>query len=109
MKEARYRRLKKMKRRILAGAGSGLVAGLILMSSTNTVLADTSDIHVAAYTQNIVPRGMHLLHRWNSPKKLNSLARKLGINDENLRNEIRSGKSVKQIFSERGIDLAQMI
>lgn len=97
-----------MQRRILTGAGSGLVAGLILMGTTNTVLADTTDLHIPAYTQNVVPKGMHLLHRWSSSRNLNSLAGGLGINKKDLRKEIRSGKSVKQILAEKGIDLAEM-
>ena len=93
-----------MKRTLVMGASSGIVAGMILMGSARTVLAETAENFIPAYSQNTTVKGMHLLRRWNSPSKINSLVGSLGLNSNEVKQELKSGKTLKQILQENGID-----
>ncbi len=95
-----------MKKAIMAGASSGIVAGMILMGTSSTVLAETSDISAPAYTQNTSTVGMHLTHRWNSVGKAGVLAGGFGLDKEKVKKELRAGKTMKQILRENGIVLS---
>lgn len=101
MKDKRYKRMKKA---IIAGASSGILAGMILMGS-NTAMAETSDLAIPAYTQSTSGRGMHLTHRWNSSGKAVSLASGFGLDKDMVKSELKSGKTMKQILQENGIVL----
>jgi hypothetical protein len=100
MKDKRYKRMKKA---ILAGASSGIVAGMILMGSGNTAYAETSELSVPAYTQSSAPNGMHMMHKWNSVGKAGAIAGGFGLDKDVVRAELKSGKTMKQILQENGI------
>lgn len=100
MKEKRYKRMKKA---IMAGASSGIVAGLILMGPANTVRAETLEVATSTYSQNASTTGMHLMHRWNKPGGSNYLATTLGLNKDEVKAELKSGKTMKQILQDHGI------
>ena len=101
MKDKRYKRVKKA---IIAGASTGIVAGLILMGYSNTALADTTDLSIPAYTQSTSDTGVHVMRKWNTPKGLNALAGMLGLDRDEIRNELKSGKTIKQIMQEYGVN-----
>jgi hypothetical protein len=93
---------KRMKRTLMAGAGTGIMAGMIFVSS-NTALADTETQIVPPYSQNTSHTGMHMMRRWNSPAKVNALASSLGLDKEEVALELKSGKNLKQILQDNGI------
>lgn len=98
----------KVKKALFAGASSSIVAGMLLVGS-NTVFADTAaDYSVPAYTQNTTPNGMHMMHRWNGASKVSGLASQLGLDPNTVRQELKSGKTVKQILQENGIVPGQL-
>ena len=105
MKDKRYKRVKKA---IIAGASSGIMAGMILMGTSNVAFAETADLNVPGYTQSTSDTGMHMMRRWSSPKKMNTLAGTLGLTREEIRQELNSGKTMKQIMQEHGIDTTQL-
>ena len=99
----RNNKYKRMKKAVMAGASSGIVAGLLLMGSTSPVTAEAADYSVPAYTQSATTTGMHMMHRWNSPTKINALATSLGLDQTEVTAELKSGKNLKQILQENGI------
>ncbi len=103
-----WRGRERMKKALFAGASSGIVAGMLLVGSS-TVFADTTaDYSVPAYTQNASATGMHMMHRWNSTTKINALANHLGLNTDEVNQELKSGKTLKQILQENGIVPGQL-
>lgn len=102
MKEKRYKRVKKA---IIAGASSGIVAGMILMGSGNTAYADTTEVFVPAYTESTNPAGMHMMHKWNSLGRAGNIATGFGLDKDFVKSELKSGKTMKQILQENGIVL----
>ena len=101
----KYRRVK---RTLIAGAGTGIMAGMLLMGVSNTALAETLDYSAPAYTQNATTTGMHMMRRWNSAKKVSGLAKHLGLDPATVTAELKSGKTVKQILQENGIVPGQL-
>lgn len=91
----------------MAGASSGIVAGMFLVGS-NVAFADTTNYSAPAYTQNTSANGMHMMRRWNSKGKINTLATQLGLDPNEIRNELKSGKTLKQILQENGIVPGQL-
>ena len=102
MKNKKYDKYRKIQRTIIAGASSGIVAGMLLMGTASTALAEATDLSVPAYTENTA-KGMHLMHRWNSTKKASSLGVHLGLDRAKVKQELKSGKTLKQILQENGI------
>lgn len=92
---------KKLKNRLIPLAGGSIMAGMMLLGGS-TVFADTID-QVPAYSQKTVPSGMHMMRRWNSTVKVEALAKSLGLNSSDIKQELKSGKSLKQIILENGI------
>lgn len=92
-----------MKKAILAGASSGIVAGMIFMASTSTAFANTRDVNIPSYIQNTGDSGVHVTRRWKSRKGINSVAKSLGMSPEQVKQELRSGKTMKQIMQEHGL------
>ena len=110
IRDKRYYR--NMKKAIMAGASSGIVAGMFLVGSS-TVFADTTAVDSAenptsSYTQNTNNTGMHIMHRWNRATKINALANSLGLDKRQIRQELKSGKTLKQILQENGIVPAEL-
>ena len=106
MKDKRY---KKVQKAIIAGASSGIVAGMIIMGVSSTAwAAETSDYSAPTYSQNTSFTGMHMMHRWNSGSKLNSLALQLGLDPQVVKDELKSGKNMKQILQEKGFALDEL-
>lgn len=101
MKDKRYKRVKKA---IIAGASSGIVAGMILMGTSNVAFADTAEQNLPAYTQNANDTGMHLMRKWNTPKGQTAIAGGLGLSRAQIREELKAGKTMKQIMQEHGVD-----
>ncbi len=93
--------MKKIKKRFLAGASSSILASMLLFSSGH-VYADTIEAPIPAYTSR-QESGMHMMHRFNSVTKINSLALQLGLNPEDVRAELSRGKSVKELLLDKGI------
>ena len=96
-----------MQKTLIAGASSGLVAGMLFMGSANSVLADGTDISKPVYFQESTT-GMHMMHRWNSATKINALATHLGLDPAEVSQEIKSGKALKQILQDHGIVPGQL-
>ena len=101
MKDKRYKRVKKV---IIAGASSGIMAGMLLMGVSNVALAETADISTPGYSQSTNDTGMHMMRRWNTPKGQTAIAGGLGLSRAQIRQELKSGKTMKQIMQEHGID-----
>jgi hypothetical protein len=101
------KRYKKMKSTLLSGASTGIVAGMLLVGTANTAFAET-DYKVPAYSQNATVSGMHMMHRWNSKTKINSLASHLGLDQSEIQSELKAGKTLKQILQEHGIVPGQL-
>lgn len=101
----KYRRLKKV---IWAGASTGVVTGLILMGTTNAALADTVDSSQPAYSQETRVPAMHMMRRWNSLSRASSLAVSLGLDPQAVTEELKSGKPLKQVLQENGVDSSQL-
>ncbi len=97
------KRLGKMGKKFLVGASSSIVAGMLLVGTTGHVFADTNDQTPAPYEQTAGGSGMHMMHRWNSHTKAGNLAVQLGLDPQEVKAEIKSGKSVKQILQDHGI------
>ncbi|MES2213431.1 MAG: hypothetical protein V4473_01150 [Patescibacteria group bacterium] len=97
----KYKRYNKVKKRILLGASSGILAGMMWMGS-GTAYADTQD-YSSPTEQVSAPTGMHLMHSWNSTAKVGKLATSLGLDRGMVKKELKSGKTLKQILQEHGI------
>lgn len=105
----KYKRYKKVKKVILAGASSGIVAGMLIMGVGNTALAaETADSAAPAYTQSSSYTGMHMMRRWNSVNRVNSLAVQLGLDPQFVKDELKSGKTIKQVLQEQGVALDEL-
>ncbi len=100
MKNKRYKRVKKA---ILAGASSGIVAGMLIMSAGNTALAETYSDKAPAYTQSTADSGMHMMRRWNTQSRAGAIALQLGLDPELVQSELKQGKTMKQILQENGL------
>src|SRR3989344_6986155 len=97
-----WRGKERMKKTLFASASSGIVAGMLIVGSS-TVFADTTNYSASAYTQNASGEGMHMMHRWNGTSKAGALATQLGLDPYMFSQELKSGKTVKQILQENGI------
>ena len=105
MKNRKY--YKKMKKTLIAGASSSIVAGMLFVSG-NTALAETETQITPPYAQNTSLNGMHMMRRWNSPAKVNALAGSLGLDAGEVTSELKSGKNFKQILQDNGIVPGQL-
>ena len=101
----KYKRMKKV---LIASAGTSIMAGMLLMGVGHTALAETLDYSAPAYTQNSTTTGMHMMRRWNSGRKVSGLAKHLGLDSSLVTAELKSGKTVKQILQEHGIVPGQL-
>jgi hypothetical protein len=99
-------RYKRIKDRFIASAGGGLVAGMIFIGSANTVLAET--INTPSYSRVSTTTGMHVMRRWNSRQRINTLVNTLGLDQATIDEEIKSGKTIKQILVENGVDTSSL-
>lgn len=97
-KKNRYKRIKD---RFIASAGGGLVAGMIFIGSANTVLAET--VNIQSYSRMATTTGMHVMRRWNSRQRINTLVNTLGLDQSVIDEELKSGKNIKQILAENGV------
>lgn len=103
-KKTRYRRIKE---RFLVGASGGLMAGMIFIGSASTVLAEGTDLRASSYSQSITS-DMHVMHKWKSKSRINALASNLGLDQDYIDQELKSGKTLKQILQENGVDTAKL-
>lgn len=99
MNYTEYNAYKKMKRAIAAGAGGGMMAGMLIIGAGSAYAETTGYVRGAHKNTS----SMHLMRRWNSESKINSLAVRLGLNKDKVKNGLRSGKGLKQILIENGI------
>ncbi len=102
-KKNRYKRIKD---KFIASAGGGLVAGMIFIGTANTVLAETVRSS-PNYPKNSVT-GMHIMRKWNSKPRISALASNLGLDQGLVNEELKAGKSLKQILSENGLDAVSL-
>lgn len=109
MKNKRDYRYKNMRRAIVASASGSIMAGMLFVGVGGTAYAETAnDTFIPAYSQNTSTTGMHLMHKWNSPAKINSLASSLGLDPNTVKAELKAGKTFKQILQENGVVPAQI-
>ena len=97
----KYKRYAKIKKRILAGAASSALAGILLFGGS-TAYAEALDVREVVKTVKTSP--MHTMHRWNSGTKASVLAVQLGLDKNFVKSELKSGKTLKQILQESGVD-----
>ncbi len=99
----------KMRKRFIAGASGSILASMLFVGGA-TAFADTVEYSAPNVpSQNAsIPNGMHMMHRFNSVTKINSLASQLGISSDEIKTELQSGKTLKQILQERGIVPGQL-
>ena len=98
--------LRKIKKRLLVGASSGVLASMLLFGGNAYAQVATTDI---PYKQMSVGKSnKHIGRRWNSASRITSLANQLGINSDEVRNELRLGKTPKQILQEHGVDTTEL-
>ncbi len=83
------------------------MAGMIFIGSANTVLAEGADLNIPSYSES-VPSGMHVMHKWNSKSRISALASNLGLDQSYIDEELKSGKTVKQILQESGVDTTKL-
>ena len=108
MSKNKNRNYKKIGKRILAGASSSILAGMFLMGVTTPLVAEARDYSIPAYTQVSGAVGMHIMHRWNSKAKIKNLATTLGLDANKVKQEIKSGKTLKQVLQENGLQMAEL-
>ncbi len=104
-KKNRYKRIKES---FIVGASSGLMAGMIFIGSANTVLAEGVDLNTPGYSEGVSSTGMHVMHKWNSKARINALTNNLGLDPAYVNEELKSGKNIKQILQESGVDTTQL-
>jgi hypothetical protein len=100
----------KMKKVIWEGARTGVLTSMILVGSAlggRTALAQVNPEYTASVTAKNAS-GMHIGHRFNSPTKVASLAIQLGLDPQAVKQELQSGKTIKQILQENGITMDQL-
>lgn len=101
----------KFGKKVLVGASSGIIAGMFLMGVTTPYTAEAaelSDYSVSSYSQNTGVVGMHMMRQWNSKSKIKSLVNSLGLDKEEVQAELKSGKTLKQILQENGIESSEL-
>ncbi|MBA3732774.1 hypothetical protein H0W91_00125 [Patescibacteria group bacterium] len=100
---------KRVKNTLWTGASTGLMAGMLLMGTGRALAADTTEYATVPYSDTQTQTtGMHMMHRWNSSKKINALATHLGLDVDKVNEEIKSGATLKQILQENGIVPGQL-
>jgi hypothetical protein len=105
MKNNKYKKIKKV---IWAGASSGVVTGMIIMGVTSPAVVEAVESPVPAYAESVKVPPMHMMRRWNSKSRALSLAENLGLNPDDVENELKSGKTLKQILQDNGIAPAEL-
>jgi len=109
MKSKKYNRYKRIKESFIVGASGGLVAGMIFMGSANTALAEGAETRTSYYQSlGANSTGMHLMRKWNSRTKIEALASNLGLDQRLVSQELKSGKNLKQILLESGLDTTEL-
>ncbi len=91
---------KNVKNAIVASASGSIMAGMLLIGSGN-VYAKSLD--APSLTGKTEISGMHLMHRWNSATKVGPLANHLGLDPVMIKQEMKEGKTLKQILKENGV------
>ena len=102
MKNKKYA---KIKEKFLFGATSSIIAGVLFVGA-NTAFADVLEHVRPTKIERTSP--MHLMRRWNSVPKINALATQLGLDVGQVREELKSGKTLKQILQENGVDIKEL-
>lgn len=95
-------------KRILVGASSSIVAGLMIVGANPAFADTTADYVPASFEQSTGGLGMHMMRSWNSDAKAGKLALQLGLDPEEVKQEIKSGKTLKQILQDNGIVPGQL-
>ncbi|MSU45189.1 MAG: hypothetical protein EXS47_00975 [Candidatus Zambryskibacteria bacterium] len=101
----------KFGKKMLVGASSGIITGMFLMgvgTSYVVEVAEFSEYSASSYSQNTAENGMHLMRRWNSKAKINSLTGSLGLDTKSVQTELKSGKTLKQVLQENGIETSNL-
>lgn len=101
----------KFGKKMLVGASSGIIAGMFLMGVSTPYIAEASDFSEysgSSYSHTTHENGMHMMRRWNSKSKINSLTNSLGLDKEKIQAELKSGKTLKQVLQENGIETTEL-
>lgn len=93
------KRIKKMKKRFIAGASGGMLASMLFMG-TPALYAETVSGQFSVQTQSQV----EVNHRWNSGKNATIFANQLGLSRSEMNRQLKSGKTIKQVLQEKGVD-----
>lgn len=94
----------KLKKKIIAGAAGSALAGALIFGA-GTAWADSID---QSSNRPVKQSAMHVMRNWNSAGRIAGLARGIGIDPEEFRREMKSGKTPKQILLENGIDTSDL-
>ncbi len=108
-----YSKYNKMTKKIWEGARGGILTSMIFVGSTiggSSAFAQSNANadHVSPVATSRTASGMHIMHRFNSPTKAGALAVQLGLDRKKVKQELKSGKPLKQILQENGIALEQL-
>lgn len=106
MKNKKLNKYKNIKNRFIAGAGGGLMAGMLFIGSANPLYAET--VSYSRYPKQATTTGMHMMRRWNSKSKTLGLVNTLGLDPELVQSELKSGKPLKQILLDNGLDTSAL-
>ncbi len=101
----------KMKKKIWETARGGILTSMILVGSTiggSAAYAQSLPDSAASSVSSRTPSGMHVMHRYNSPAKINSLLTQLGLNSQAIKDELKNGKPLKQVLIENGIAIDEL-
>src|SRR4051812_39327131 len=96
----------KMKMIIWDSARGGIVASMILVGA-GTAFAQTAPDHRPSETSRTIS-GMHTMHRFNSRAKVGAVVKSLGLSRAAIKQELKDGKTIKQILQEHGITMDEL-
>jgi hypothetical protein len=111
MKNNKIKKFRKFRDSLWYKAGGTLVAGMMFMSA-NTAFAQANDITQSPRVYAQATSTMHkasMMRRWNSGRKVSVVAQKFGLDPEKVKAELKSGKTMKQILIEHGIDTTRIV
>jgi hypothetical protein len=108
MNYKKNRKFKKISEKIWYGASKGILAGIMIVGANTTFAQATTD-YTPQYAQSEGKSGgMHMMRQFNSFPKVNALAGQLGLDSNEIKQELKSGKTVKQILQEHGIAMNEI-
>ena len=96
-----------MKKIIWDSARGSILTGMIVMGA-GTAFAQTPSDYVPPVQTSRNASGMHTMHRFKSQAKIQAVVSGLGLSRSTIKEELKSGKTIKQILQEHGITMDQL-